>query len=323
MAFPTPKHITAHHEFNIKGMHWTNTIQRYYVGTTYVYALQKHDDGDTDVNYIHRLLIDNSTTPSTATFQDSMRLNNVGHTQTLSWYQHNGHDYFWVGANFNTDMPAGEEHDNWSDQLGRIEYVAGKTINYTDITRLITLARASKDGSSIGHIYRVDSALSTDNAHMLAWTENNYKVYPSETRTIRYTIYDFNAINKALDNVEASGGKTLACDDAAVKDAWYSQYSETSDFFLPHNSCQGVELTNANNIYVCGGASDDYPEFGRMSDTGGSRVSVEAHNSNFDAKSETEGIQIKSDLVYFGITDSDKDIDDGRFTIWTFPTSDF
>ncbi|QBO34960.1 hypothetical protein EQG49_00125 [Periweissella cryptocerci] len=328
--FPDPKVISARLEFQIHGMHWTNTIQRYYVGSTYVYALQKHDenpdDPDThvDVNYIHRLLIDDSTSPATATYQDSMRMNNVGHTQTLSWYQHNGHDYFWVGTNFNTNVPDEEKHEDWADQLGRVEYVAGKTINYTDVSRLITLARASQDGSSFGHLYRADSALSSDNGHMLVWAENNYKMYPSETRTIRYTIYDFNAINVALDAAEIAGRKTIACDDAEVRAAVvYHEYSETKDFFLPHGSCQGVELTNADSIYVCGGGSADFPEFGRMSHTGGSQTSVEAQNPEFkDHKSETEGIQIKDNRVYFGITDSDNPIDE-RFHIWSFPSSDF
>ena len=72
--------------YKIKGLTSTAAIQKTYIGSTYIYVLQRKN-ADT---ILSRCLINGTT----ATYQDEMVLKNFGHGQTLEWFEHNSKAYF-------------------------------------------------------------------------------------------------------------------------------------------------------------------------------------------------------------------------------------
>ena len=112
--------------YKIKGLTSTAAIQKTYIGSTYIYVLQRKN-ADT---ILSRCLINGTT----ATYQDEMVLKNFGHGQTLEWFEHNSKAYFWVTCKAN------EAYDfKWGTQIGRIQYkpTDKKGIDYTEILYLI------------------------------------------------------------------------------------------------------------------------------------------------------------------------------------------
>ncbi len=86
-----------------------------------------------------------------------MTLKNFGHGQTLEWFEHNSKAYFWVTCKANEAYKF-----KWGTQIGRIQYKAKGSVDYTEIPRFSHMSYANKSGTSIGEVKRVDAALSSD-----------------------------------------------------------------------------------------------------------------------------------------------------------------
>lgn len=96
-----------------------------------------------------------------------------------------------------------------------------------------------------------------------------------------------------------------------------------SNRVLPNNSCQGLEFTDADSIYVIGGAAGDTPKIAKMTGSGSNykyACLATVTHSNFGSSAEAEGIQLKGDYVYFGISDKYKS---DRACIYSIPKSVF
>ena len=61
----------------------------------------------------------------------------------------------------------------WGTQIGRIQYKAKGSVDYTEIPRFSHMSYANKSGTSIGEVKRVDAALSSDRKKVFFWVMDN------------------------------------------------------------------------------------------------------------------------------------------------------
>ena len=90
-----------------------------------------------------------------------------------------------------------------------------------------------------------------------------------------------------------------------------------------HDICQGLEFSDGDSIYIIGGAAGQKPGIAKLTGSGSSykySCLVTATHNNFGGNAESEGIQLKGDYVYFGI--SDKQSSD-KACIYSIPKSAF
>lgn len=282
---------TATLRYKIQNLPSKNAIQKTYIGSTYIYVIQRVGAN----SLLSRCTINGNL----ATRKDYMTLKNFGHGQTLEWFEHKSKPYFWVTCKGNT------AYDNyWGTQIGRLEYKAGQTIDYTSICRFSHLSYANKSGKSFGSVKRVDAALSSDKTKLLFWVQEKSK------GEIQYSYYNTAKLNAALDKKEKEASKYVPCTDASIKAACYGSFRQTgSNRVLPNGSCQGLEFSDATSIYVIGGNVGETPRIAKMTGSGAnykySYLATISHG-NFGKSTESEGIQLKGNLVYFGICDKSK-----------------
>ena len=282
---------TATLRYKIQNLPSKNAIQKTYIGSTYIYVIQRVGAN----SLLSRCTINGNL----ATRKDYMTLKNFGHGQTLEWFEHKSKPYFWVTCKGNT------AYDNyWGTQIGRLEYKAGQTIDYTSICRFSHLSYANKSGKSFGSVKRVDAALSSDKTKLLFWVQEKSK------GEIQYSYYNTAKLNAALDKKEKEASKYVPCTDASIKAACYGSFRQTgSNRVLPNGSCQGLEFSDATSIYVIGGNVGETPRIAKMTGSGAnykySYLATISHG-NFGKSTETEGIQLKGNLFYFGICDKSK-----------------
>lgn len=285
-------HADAKLRYVINGLKSTAAIQKTYIGSTYIYVIQRSGTN----SFLSRCTIKGST----ATYKDRMLLQNFGHGQTLEWFEHKGKPYFWVTCKANTVYKT----KYWGTQIGRLEYKANQTIDYTSITRFSHLSYANKSGKSFGSVKRVDAALSSDKSKLLFWVKDT-------DNEIQYSYYNAAKLNAALDKKVSASSKYIPCTDNVVKSACYGSFRQSgSSRALPHGSCQGVEFSDATSIYVAGGAKGDTPQIAKMTGSGSTykySYLAEANHKSFNkTKTETEGLQLKGNDIYFGISDDSK-----------------
>ena len=237
---------TATLRYKIQNLPSKNAIQKTYIGSTYIYVIQRVGAN----SLLSRCTINGNL----ATRKDYMTLKNFGHGQTLEWFEHKSKPYFWVTCKGNT------AYDNyWGTQIGRLEYKAGQTIDYTSICRFSHLSYANKSGKSFGSVKRVDAALSSDKTKLLFWVQEKSK------GEIQYSYYNTAKLNAALDKKEKEASKYVPCTDASIKAACYGSFRQTgSNRVLPNGSCQGLEFSDATSIYVIGGNVGEIPRIAKM-----------------------------------------------------------
>lgn len=296
----------------IVGLVDDHAVQKAYIGSKYIYALQR-DGSDA---YLSRCLIDGKT----ATCKDRMTLKNFGHGQTLEWFEHNGEAYFWVTCKAD---PTYNDKKMWGIQLGRLQYSADADdeppISYTDIPRFSSMSSANAEGKSIGKVKRVDAALSSDKGAVLFWVMD-------DTGEVQYSLYDADKLNAALDAKEGKASKYVPCTDTAVRKACISSFRQPKGSrVLPNGSCQGLELSDGGSIYIIGGPDSKNPAIAKMTGKDSNysySTLVTTEHSDFMGLREAEGIQLKGDNVYFGVFDKNNH-GNGRNCIYSVPKSAF
>lgn len=278
--------------YKIKGLPSSAAIQKTYIGSTYIYVIQRSGND----SIMSRCTISGSA----ANYKDKMILKNFGHGQTLEWFEHKGNPYFWVTCKANT-----AEDKRWGVQIGRLAFQAGKTLDYTEIPRFSHMSYANKKGVSFGSVKRVDAALSSDRTKLLFWVKD-------KNNNVQYSYYNASKMNAELDKKTSSISKYVPCKESAIKSACYGSLVQTGgNKVLPHNSCQGLEFSNATSIYIAGGGAGEVPQIAKMLGSGSSykySCLVSITHSNFNkTHTEIEGLQLKGDYVYLGISDKSKE----------------
>ncbi|ANZ60739.1 hypothetical protein AYR62_14165 [Secundilactobacillus paracollinoides] len=98
--------VTATKFVTFSGLRYTNAVQTFYVGTTYIYALQRID---TDAIL--------TRCDMTGARIDDMYLTNFGHSETLQWFSHKGISYFWIGTKGEQTLISENDTTYWATQL--------------------------------------------------------------------------------------------------------------------------------------------------------------------------------------------------------------
>ncbi len=285
-------------------------VQKFYVGSTYVYALQLDENDNTKVIFTKgRIPTDGS---KVVTMTEKMTLTNFGHSQTLEYYKDpiDGQDYFWVAMN-NKSEPAGKNGDHWATQIGKIQFKAGTTLDYTQAQRLTSLTSANSTGTAPFAIARTDAALSstptssrTDGGkqRLMIMTSN----VVDTSGKYQLSAYNVDTINAKL---HASSTGTVSCKDL-TGNLVSSYVTNNSTLKIPNGSWQGLEFADDNSVYFSGGhtgavqtiVKGDWRFSKKSSITLSTSASDAAENLDTPASQiETEGIQLKGNEVLVGL----------------------
>ncbi|WP_036718535.1 helveticin J family class III bacteriocin [Paenibacillus sp. JCM 10914] len=258
--------------YNIKGLKHNVAVQKAYIADKYLYVTQR--SGGTC--YLSRLLMEGNN----ATYVDEMTVTNTGHCQTLDMYTYNGVNYFYFSSKADPST-----NYYWSLQVARLQYSAGKTVDYTSLPRFTYMNYANKTGARLGDTYRVDGGGNS--------THTFFRVQTKEG-TVTWSIYDTVALNKLLDNNEM-----VRMDSAAAVKANVTSFTQSgSNIIRPNGSFQGADMLGSTEIYTSGGADGDTPQIAYISNTGVYKTLVNITNVG---KREIEGVQTKNGNVYFTI----------------------
>lgn len=258
--------------YNLKGLKHNVAVQKAYIADKYLYVTQRSKG----TCYLSRLLIDGKD----AKYIDEMTITNTGHCQTLDMYTYNGSNYFYFSSKAD---PSTDYY--WSLQVARVQYSAGKTVDYTDLNRFTYMNYANKSGSRLGDTYRVDAGGNS--------THTVFRVQTKEG-TVTWAIYDTVALNKLLDS-----NKQVRMDSAAAVKAAVTSFTQSgSNIIRPNGSFQGADMLGKSEIYTSGGADGDTPKIALMSNSGSYKTLVNVTNVG---KREIEGVQTKNGNVYFTI----------------------
>ena len=212
-----------------------------------------------------------------------MTFNNCGHGQSLDFYTYGGKEYLLMGCKAETATTY-----NWSLQMARFQYEAGKTYDYTDLNRLSYMNYANKNISRLGTTYRVAGAASS-----------GYLIFRIQTEegTVTYSAYSNSKLNALLDASES-----VRMDTAEAKAACSFSFTQSgSNIIRPNSSFQGIDISSTKSIYLTGGADGDTPQIARMNSSGSYLKLIKVTNVG---NLEIEGVQCKNGNVYFVIVPS-------------------
>ena len=270
----------------------SNAIQAFYIGSKYVYTVQKSSKNV----YLSRLLL--SADKTKATFVDQMILEDFGHCQTLQYFEWKNTPYFWMACRADN----GKETNNsgtpyfWSLEIARVKYEPGVTHGYKYYKRLTDITKANKTQIAMGKTKRCDAALSSDKKTLLVWCRNT-------DNKMQFSRCDTSSVNKALD---AEKSNELSCGSSKLKNAFLASFSRSSANIFSEaesKSVQGLELNNANCTYIASGPSKANKYIIKLDKNGyiiSTRVIANKELVS-GTLSEIEGLQLKGDRVYFGI----------------------
>ena len=144
------------------------------------------------------------------------------------------------------------------------------------------------------------------------------------TGRIQYSFYNTTKLNAVLDKAESQSSKYVPCTSSAVKAACSGSLRQSgSNRVLPNIPVKGQNLQMRTLFNVIGGAAGDTPKIAKMTGSGSNykyACLTTVTHSNFGSSAEAEGIQLKGDYVYFGISDKSKS---DRACIYSIPKSVF
>lgn len=291
----------AHLEYKVSLDRKTEAMQIFYVKETKdtagtvtkrdIYALQRSGNDD----YLSHCELNSNT--GVYEQVDTMKLVNFGHGQLLQYFQHNGNDYFWVGTYASQDAT---QPFPWSQQIGRIQYKPGTSLDYKQTTRLTGLRYARKDKPAFKHAVRVEGALSSKRDKLLILVIDD-----SSPHREHFVLYDNEALNTVLDGVEGSTNPSISCNDGKVIKAALKDFVSDKVVSLSYDSSiEGVELADNDAVYFSSSA-EGKNRIGISRSAWGSSSSIHklVDNSNWTSgETEGEAIQLLGDNVLIGIT---------------------
>lgn len=298
-------HVTPELAYTIKGLKSKKVIQAIYLDEEYLYVTQRVAasgfSGDTRVT---RCTLDKDN--KVATCRDQMILKNFGHGQTLEFYTYKEKTYMWISCKANTAYS-----NAWALQFGRLEYQPGVTISdYTKISRFSEIAYANGDATKFGTVKRIDVALSNDESKLLIWAQD-------VNNNVQYSIYRTDILNAYLDVADLLSSKYIPFSNNVLLQrahiTSFVQYS--SEVVLPNGSNQGIELADDGTIYIAGGNVGEIPQIAVMKpEEDGTYPSYSTLltliHEDFNAQTETEGMQLTHTGIYLGVVSHvDKDTD--------------
>ncbi|MGO3118153.1 MAG: helveticin J family class III bacteriocin [Levilactobacillus brevis] len=286
--------------FTLNNLPSNNVVQSCYIGTFYLYATQQINNPAGAYQLISRFPLNGS---NNIYRKDYMRLNRSGHSQILQWFTNSsGISYFWIVTKATlVDNSTTAKYD-WGTQVGRLQYQAGTTIDYTDIARISSINRANKIGQSFGTLKRCEAALDSSRKYLLIWSM-------STSDKAQFAYYKTNEINAILDRKESSTSKYISAGDASITHACITSY-EVPTFYtkVMYQSIQGIEFNDTQHIYISSGPSNKQPVIQKgiwgthKFINNAVYISDGVMSNPAKYETETEGIQLKGDSVYLNIS---------------------
>ena len=267
--------VDAEYRYTLKGLPYALIVQNFFIDDSTLYITQHGGNG---ITYLSRLEIRGDQ----AVYQDHMTLNNCGRGESLAGYYYNNKLYFYVGCKIDTSATT-----NYSTQIARVSYEAGKTYNYTQLNRFDHLNYTTTDGSRLGTLYRNNVC-----------ANSRYTIFRVQTSegTVTYACYDTKGLNALLD---ASQSVDLSKDEPRAKIIYSLTQSGSDQIVRPNGSFQGVELYDKNTIFTCGGAGEGViPKIGKLNNSG--KFLCEATIANVGTSS-INGLQILNGKIYFAV----------------------
>ena len=293
--------ITMTREYTLTGVDETYGIQKTFVGSTYIYALQYRglpEGQDENANSkILRFRINDDG--ETASYLDCMYLDGFAHDQSLEYYYSNGHAWFWTTCAPTREYGESKNKTRWSIHATRFCYAAGTTVDYSDYTRLRNFGHASPNPGGFGTIKRVECALSDDMTKAFFWARS------ADQPKSGAGCYSASALAGALGS--AAAGSTVDMGSQAA----ISRSGDLIGQALPNRSVQGVEVGNSKWVFVLGGLKYEEPVVACYKpgtpDASTHEVSytlkkaMKLKAADFGKVHEPEGIQLAGGKVYVGI----------------------
>lgn len=289
--------VPAKKAFTITNLPSGNAVQKVYVGTTNLYALQKVGN---DTLISRAPITEFKEVAQTAVVQDYMKIQGTGHSQTLDWFSYNGTDYFLVAIKANSD--------GWATQIGRIPYQPGAVIpGNTSITRVSSINRAQKSGDSIGTLLRTEAAVSTSRKEILilAMAQDGAG---HNTNSV-FTRYDLKKFNAVLDSIENNSTNFVSAGDSRITSTAVATMSVSGSLYskTANGSIQGIDLSDGGAVYLSSGNEGETPYITKLLWNGAITIGQPLYNiywktdpTTGESLVETEGLQLK-DYLYLGI----------------------
>nr|WP_252893094.1 helveticin J family class III bacteriocin [Lentilactobacillus otakiensis] len=238
---------------------------------------------------------------NTVIMTDKMLLTNFGHSQTLEYYKDpiDGQDYFWVAMN-NKNTPSSDEY--WATQIGKIQFVANTTLDYTQAPRLTNLVAANAKGKAPFSIARADGALSsTPTANRTDGGKQRLMFMTSNATddkgSYQLSAYNVDTINAKL---HASASGTVSCADL-TSNLVSAYVQKAGSFEVPNKSWQGLEFADDNSVYISGGHTGMTPKIMKGNWQFTKQQTVSSSDVDDIKDVETEGIQLKGSKIYVGL----------------------
>lgn len=285
--------IPAKKAFTIENLPVQRAVQKAYVGTSNLYALQKYGD---DLIISRAPITKFSGKAQTAYIADHMTLTGFGHGQTLDWFRHGTNDYFLVATKPNS---AG-----WATQIGRIKYDSQNPVSgNTAITRLSSINRAQKSGHSIGTLLRAEAAVSTSGKEILILAMAQ-DLDGHNTKSV-FTRYKLDELNGVLDDQEAAGTNFISAGDDKVTATAIDTMTVSGSLYSNtiNGSIQGIDLSDGAAIYISSGNEGEQPAVSKsywQKDISKGKTVDNYYWPISKGLVETEGIQVK-DYLYLGV----------------------
>ena len=278
LAAPTPAEsvsLNAEYRYTLTGLPYGLIVQNFFIDGDTLYLTQH---GGSGITYLSRLEIQGDK----AVYRDHMTLNNCGRGESLAGYYYNNKLYFYIGCKIDTSATT-----NYSTQVARVPYEAGKTYTYTQLNRFDHLNYVTTDGSRVGTLYRNNVC-----------ANSQYTIFRVQTTegTVTYACYDTKGLNELLD---ASQSVDLSKEAPRKKIIYSLTQSGADQIVRPNGSFQGVELYDKNTIFTCGGAGEGVvPMIGKLNSSG--KFLCQATIANVGTSS-INGLQVLNGKIYFAV----------------------
>ena len=297
---------------NVENMLKKRRMQEFHIIGDYLYITERFavdkDNLENDLAIIKMKIIDNTTTNIK---DDYMIIRNAGHGETLDAYTYNGNVYFLIGCK------AGNNGDFFSTQIGRVEYDAGRIMDYTKVQRLTGFDYANKKSTDNGTVTRVAACCSEKRIKFITYLEKKNK-NNNIIKYLQYSNYDLNVVNDIIEKnykkneLYTSFKNNNSLKKACVNSNLIKRVKGVEE--LPNESFQGIEAKGEFNYIAGGGSSDTYPIIWKLKN-GVKQSSYKILNyTNVDKSvinannTEIEGLCIVNDELYFALVKSTTEI---------------
>ncbi len=280
--------------YTVTGLKYSSAIQNFSITGSYIYITQFDNSNST---ILSRCKI---TGTKSAQYMDHMFLSGFGHGESLALSNYNNKTYFYLGAVNNSKATYKEngvtKYPQWSKQIARIQYQAGKTLKSSDVPRFSYLNRANPSGVSRGNVWRSACAVTSKQIVFRTQFENG---------NIQYSFFPISKMNAVLSEAENKSNKEVSFSNNTTLQKMCTnsiiQKDANNNIVMPNGNFQGMDLSEVGNVYLTGGSSKNtYNRIARMGSDGTYKFRWDVTGLG-QYTTEIEGIKCRGNDVVFAL----------------------